>query len=111
MLACIIEVDSDESVRIEHVEPDLETLQTVVGGYLEVVLINSLSTVHGYVNEDGIRLNLPLNVLASRLAGTQILGNMIILGNGANGEEADCPDTIYALLINFLQMGSGFVNE
>lgn len=85
-------------IVIEPKETDLQTLHSLVGGYLEVVRIPSMPNAHAYVDEEGLFKRLLVNRIASRLAQTTIVGPMVILGNTPNGGEGDCPDSIYRVL-------------
>ena len=68
----------------------LAELQTVVGGYIELV-----RTCDGdrltFVNEDGIRLRLELNGEASALAGCRIIGTAILCSpvEAGSGDDDD----------------------
>lgn len=65
----------------------LATLHEILGGYLEAVPCFVPDTLGGttlaYVNEEGMRLNLPVNELATQVTGIQgnvILGPMVVFG-------------------------------
>jgi len=51
------------------------TLQELVGGYAELV---SCGEKRMLVNEDGRRLDLPMNKKASKLAGQIIVGDVVV---------------------------------
>lgn len=57
-----------------------EQLHKAVGGYIEHIAVpncnNSL-----FVDEDGIRKNLPLNAAASALTGIAIVGDVVLCSN------------------------------
>lgn len=55
---------------------DLETLQGAVGGYIERVGITTGMVM--YVNEEGLLQGLPLNVMATGMAGRHIVGNVVV---------------------------------
>jgi len=55
---------------------NLEEAQDVVGGFVEVVRLNKGKML---VNDDGIRLGLELNMLASIIAEQPILGTVAIV--------------------------------
>jgi hypothetical protein len=78
------------------IEPDIKTLQGIVGGYIEAVPVVR-HHAHLYVNEDGLRLNLPYNRLASCLVGRPIVGDAIVLGSQDAPDEAE-PTTLLAEL-------------
>jgi hypothetical protein len=54
----------------------LEELQTIVGGYIEVVRTRTGELL--IVNEDGLSLQLPFNSLASSYYGGSIVGDVVI---------------------------------
>jgi hypothetical protein len=77
-------------INIQHIQADgtiaklqiseaeqLEKLQELVNGYIEVISITP--TQYMVVNEEGIILSLPLNLLASELAGFSIYGSVVII--------------------------------
>ena len=66
-----------------------EKLQEIVGGYFEFIFVSTqVSNKNGIkefintiliVNEDGLSLKLPINILASNFSGKMIVGNAIVL--------------------------------
>lgn len=90
--------DGDVNVDVTHFDISLASIQKLVGGYFENVKIPGLPTCHAYVDEDGLRKHLPVNPVASALAGRTIVGPMLIFGNGKSGTEGDVPGDIYELL-------------
>lgn len=52
--------------------------QRLVGGYVELVRCASGAAL---VNEDGLRLGLPLNAAASQLVGRPLVGAVVVLPN------------------------------
>lgn len=107
--AILIPHDNEQPVRALHVvEADgmdaaqccaqLLQLQELVGGHIEMVTLSD--TLHGYINEDGKALDLPVNDRATKLAydwmiglvqGDVIVGNMVILSDDGEGNETDVP--------------------
>jgi hypothetical protein len=75
---------TDGSTEKREGKPTLETLQKIVGGYIEIVrLSQKLSMV---INEDGIRLGLPTNKEATRHYASvggrnDIVGNAVLCTN------------------------------
>ena len=67
--------------------PSLEEAQKLVGGYVEKINL-SIGVFNGQmlVNEDGIHNELPVNDVASLIAGLKIFGNAIILTEKAKWE-------------------------
>jgi hypothetical protein len=58
--------------------PNLETLQKIVEGYIEEVLVPNEKGTVMVVNEDGRRLNLPQNSVATAIMGQPIVGNVVL---------------------------------
>lgn len=59
-------------------EIDLQTLQNLVGGYIELV---NMPEIDGdmYVNEEGLLMGLEYNAKASDLTGQYIVGTAVIV--------------------------------
>lgn len=68
-------------------EFDLASMQRIVGGFIEGVAAKNPEKML-FVNEDGRRLNLPMNIYASRVAGQPILGT-VIFGRRSEFENKD----------------------
>jgi hypothetical protein len=66
-----------------------EKLQEIVGGYFEFIFVSTqVSNKNGVkefintiliVNEDGLSLKLPINIIASNFSGKMIVGNAIVV--------------------------------
>jgi len=54
----------------------LEPKQKAVGGYIEAVYTNKYVI---YCNEDGLYMNLPMNIEVSALCGRVIVGDCIVM--------------------------------
>lgn len=75
-----------------EIENTLEALQAAVDGYIEAVTLVPGRAVM-IVNEEGVLLGLPVNVIASAVANTQIVGTAIVVG--VDGEEfTDVPEDV-----------------
>lgn len=61
--------------------PTLEEAQAIVGGYVEMVMLPEGDQM--LVNEDGLMLKLPLNTVASMIAGRPIVGDVVVLSGTA----------------------------
>lgn len=61
--------------------PSLETVQELVGGYVELVPLPFGNQL--LVNEEGLLQSLPDNPVASQLAGKRIVGNAVLLTDKA----------------------------
>lgn len=95
----------DRGCESRTIDQDLETLQSLVGGYIEAV--NFGPGVVALLNEDGKMLGLPTNNRATRWAiarniglrpGDYIVGTMVIVGAvDADGDFTDVPDDVLEL--------------
>ena len=84
-------VSPDGVVADVTIDGVLASYQKAVGGYIEAVQPwDALGAVVGYVNEDGLRLGLPANIVASTLCGTPIVGPLLIVGR-SGAVETDVP--------------------
>ncbi len=61
----------------EKKEPTLEEAQNLVDGYVERIALKNGDVM--LVNEDGLLINLEVNVEASNLVGMTIVGNVVVL--------------------------------
>lgn len=87
----VIIKEPGKAPRYEEIENDLETLQMIVGGYIETVTLYDIVII---CDEEG-RLN--GKAMNCRLYGQQLCGTIIIAG--VDGEEfADVPDTLPKLV-------------
>lgn len=101
MKAAVIRTNGE--VEVVDREVTLAWLNETLEGYLTSVRV--APDCHGYVNEDGQRLRLPLNLLATAVfhasggaMSDSILGNMIVLGNGRIPDEDDITEGGLALI-------------
>lgn len=85
----------------------LKDMQGAVNGLIEIVHMYDYygdEVLTGYVNEEGILLELPLNTVASALSfmfgnNPMMLGNMIVLGkDDGEGNDTDIPQDILAFI-------------
>jgi hypothetical protein len=88
-------------VRIATIDASLATLQTLVEGNIEAI---TRGDWHAYLNDEGKIINLPANIRAGHLLRETGLyladifcGNVVILGEGNHGEEADAPEYLIRL--------------
>jgi hypothetical protein len=71
--------NTQEDITVKE-EGLLETLQGIVGGYIEVIRLDPDSIM--VVNEEGWLKKLPLNFKASKqLGGHIILGNVVVIND------------------------------
>lgn len=99
--ALIIPADPAQAARTEAITADLETLQHLVGGNIEAV---SGKDWHFYLNEEGKILGLEPNVRAGALVleltgdlTDVYCGDVVFLGETADGDEADVPASVRVL--------------
>ena len=95
MKAIIKEVG--KSAKVEDIKNDLETLQGLVGGYIEAV--NMGQGVCLIVNEEGKLNNLPENF---PIAHGVIVGTAVFVAYGKDGEFADLSDDQAKAVMSFL---------
>ena len=103
--ALIIPARVSEPVRVEPIEPGLRTLQSLVGGDIEVI---TRGDWHVYLNAEGVIAGLPLNLRAAQLmydCGLDLSGvargTAVFLGHGDHGEDADVPNHLVRLAEDF----------
>jgi len=77
---------------IEHIGTDLESMQKIVGGYVERIPMNN--GLELWCNEEGLMLDLPFN---RTVAGHHIHGDFFITRN-AGDSSIDLTDADLALL-------------
>ena len=74
-----------EAATVENIDNTLEALQSIVGGYIQVVSVATNCVM--ICNEEGRLLGLPRN---NRIAGVDFHGTVIVAG--ASGDDfTDCP--------------------
>lgn len=87
-------VQPNGSFEHRDIEGDLETLSGIVGGPIEFVFVTY--GVHAYCHEEGKIEGLEPNIAATRLAGRFpvdiLVGPVVFLGDGPDGEEGDLPE-------------------
>lgn len=83
----VIIKEPGKAPHYEEIENDLETLQMIVGGYIETVTLYDIVII---CDEEG---RLSSKAMNCRLYGQQLCGTIIIAG--VEGEDfADAPDTL-----------------
>jgi hypothetical protein len=94
----VLIIHADGSGHQSLIDPTLETLQTIVGGDIEIVTIGDC---HLYCNEEGKLQGLPINIRATEFAwtlgwpqGDVLCGNVVFLGNGPDGLEGNVPQHV-----------------
>jgi|TARA_R100000935_G_scaffold10727_2_gene21420 hypothetical protein len=69
-------LQADGITRVGADVSTLESMQKLVGGYIEMVHLNDGQVL--VCNEEGLLYGLPFNINASELAGLQIVGDAIL---------------------------------
>lgn len=106
----VVPVDGPGELR--WLDPTLDALQAVLGGWLEAVGPGPAAVTpfgvpaesigwHAYCDEVGKLKNLPSNKLATQIAhvlgwphGDVLCGPVVFLGDGPDGGEADVPELV-----------------
>jgi hypothetical protein len=92
--ALIIPAPISQAPTVEDVDTEQPgVLQKIVGGYIEAYRIPD-HEARMYMNEDGQRLALPINVRASDLLHTTVLGTVVVLGTGAEPKDGPVPISV-----------------
>lgn len=76
-----------QSPQVEDIKNDLQTLQELVGGYIECVMVGKGIVL--IVNEEGKLQGLPQNF---PLGNDVIVGTAVFVGNGFDGDFTDLTD-------------------
>jgi hypothetical protein len=91
-----IVLTTDEKMLVkDFAEPLYKSLGEQVGGFIEVVRPRGLDKPYCFVcNEEGIRMDLPLNIMGSLWYGTlehghPIVGNIVVLKQGMTDDGHD----------------------
>ena len=113
----IVRASGDTEVRAMNLASDfngLRNLQETVGGPIEVIVGDGWC---GYCNEEGKLERLPVNDVATLLAGRHgwigagfdvLVGDVIFTGSVATTEDADIYDDVPEWLIDEAQMLSSY---
>ena len=97
--ALLVPADQALPVRTIEIAPTLDTLQSLVGGYLEAV---TRDRVAAYLNEEGKYLGVPTNpratayMLQARMIFPfdVIAGDLVLIGIDADGRDSDVPPAV-----------------
>jgi len=103
-------VHTDGSHEVTQVEDQLTALQAAIGGgWIEGVSSAIDADWHAYCDEEGKLKGLPMNLVATTLAHALgwiaddvLVGDVIFLGNGEDGAEADVPERVIQTLNNMI---------
>lgn len=104
----------------EKMFKQLSDYQTAVGGLIQIVKMfkgGGDDYATGYVNEEGLLLNLPLNGTASALSfmlgnNPYLVGNMVVVGTGNDeGYDTDIDEGLLAFIKEVLPEKKAMDNE
>jgi len=73
---------------VEIIDASLDSLQKIVGGYIEAVYIDDFALV---VNEEGVLKGLPYN---AHVSGYDLVGTIIVMRAGDEDFEAITPEDV-----------------
>lgn len=80
-------IKTDGTVEQMSDKPELDALQTAVGGYIALVMLEEpryddeeLVSAHMYANDEGLLMGLPFNLLASQISGQHLVGDVVVIG-------------------------------
>jgi len=90
----------NEKPYITEVENDLKVFQELVGGYIEIIPANDDRSILMIVNEEGRRENLKNNILW--MDQVSIVGNVVFIRNGDDGEFHSLTDDMAGAIIRVL---------
>jgi hypothetical protein len=90
--AVVISPEGERSI-LELDPNDPKPMQEAVGGWIEMIRSQVEPSLLGFVNEDGKRLGLELNVIASGMLGYPVVGNAVFATDKAPS-LGDAPEAI-----------------
>jgi len=78
------EKEKEQTIFYYKNEPDLETIQKIVDGYFTTIYVfpfklNPNVCKLMYLNEEGELKNLPINIEASKIAGFNVYGKVLVV--------------------------------
>lgn len=90
------------SIELLEINDTLDVYQNLVGGWIEVVHAAGLQRYHSVmvVNEEGMLMDLPVNLLASMLYGDYIAGDAVVVGT-IGPDFTDIPDELAEMLLEW----------
>jgi hypothetical protein len=110
MTILVIVADPGVEAVAVRIEPSLKVLQTLVGGHIEAVhfRFGSGSNLYFYCNEDGKRLELPINF---SLGSDHVVGSIVISSADADGEEVGITEDQAPLVLRAIDRMRGIVKQ
>jgi len=98
MLKIVFKKPGKTPIGIE-IENTLEKLQELVEGYIEIIRANDDGSILMIVNEEGRIHNLKPNIWVGN---TNIVGNVVFVQNGSDGEFHSLTDDMVKTIIKML---------
>jgi hypothetical protein len=91
-----VPAELDQPVRLVKIAPTLDTLQSLVGGYIEAVTRDGVAA---YINDEGKHMGLPTNARATSymldarmiFPFDLVVGDLVLVGVDADGMDTDIP--------------------
>lgn len=80
---------------VEIIDAGLDSLQKIVGGYIEAVYVDEFALV---VNEEGVLKGLPYN---AHVRGYDLVGTIIVMRAGDESFEATTPEDVPSIRAMF----------
>ena len=99
----VLSIPTSGSPAATDLHPDLDSLQTAIGGALEALTLDPDRGVTMFLDDEGKTKYLPVNELATLVAEQHhpgfvfrdvIVGDVIIAGRDSRGNTADVPSDI-----------------
>lgn len=104
----IVMIPVQYNPAVYEIEPTLEGMRAAIGGgWLECLRIGNDAEL--YFDEEGLLKKMPLNVLATRMAGQPIVGDAFLVGPPVDGKHSDVPTHIVDDLV--LSMADWSTND
>ena len=91
----VVTVRQNQPAKVEEIDGSLESMQAIVGGYVEAVHVHALRGVDLFCNEDGIELELPGN-------GCGIRGSYFFVRHNAEGNPVSLTNADIARIKDYL---------
>ena len=102
----VLVIQPDNECALLHSPEGMDELtfvQTLVGGYIEPAPCDH-DGVTIWVNEDGIALGMPINPVASNMAGVHLFGPAVLTAADANEGWASINPTLLRMLREYINM-------
>lgn len=87
-------------------EVNLKGMQEIVGGYIAPAQVHpAIGEGELYVNDEGLLMNLPENIIAMMLTGQFLVGNAVVVGPvDDKGRTTDVTEDMIDALVDILNL-------